>query len=507
MGRAWSVIEHGCARLPLAAKRAWAILLAGVIFLIDSLSSLDVAIAVLYIMVILMSVELFSRRGLLRVACLCIGLTLIAFFISHGLDWDDESFGRGLISLAAILIAALLALKSSTAKSKLREQVWLLNRSEAFLSGAQRLSLTGSIGFLVPCAQMYWSEQACRIFEFDSATTPTLEQMVSRIHPDDRERFQGAFRQVCASREPLEVEFRLVLAGGRCKNLRMLAQQYEDAGRQSEFVGALMDVTATRLAEEALHRSQTELAHITRVTTLGELAASIAHEVNQPLAAVITDAESGLRWLNRAEPDYQEVRRVIERVVIQAQRAGDVVKKVRALSRKTACEHDALNLGDVVEESVSLLRREIERHHVTLQVEADGPLACVSGDRVQLQQVIINLLVNAMQSMAGYCAREKTLHLRLSTLPGGDVAMAVRDSGPGISAAHLPNLFEPFFTTKPNGMGMGLSICRSIIEAHGGRIWASSEGGEGAVFNISLPVSTQSVEFNEVPDEILIPVN
>lgn len=503
----WSVIDHGCAQLPLSAKRVGAILLAGVIFLIDSLSSLDVAIAVLYIMVILICVELFSRRGLLRVAYLCIGLTLIAFFVSHGRDWDDESCGRGLISLAAIFIAALLALKSNAAKSKLQEQVWLLNRSEAFLSGAQRLSLTGSIGFLVPCAQMYWSEQACRIFEFDSAMTPTLDQMVSRIHPDDRERFRAAFQDVCASREPLEVEFRLVLDAGRSKSLRMLAQQYEDAGRQSEFVGALMDVTATRLAEEALHRSQTELAHITRVTTLGELAASIAHEVNQPLAAVITDAESGLRWLNRPEPDYQEVRMVIERVVVQAQRAGEVVKKVRALSRKTACENDALNFRDVVEESVSLLRREIERYRITLKVEMGEAVASVNGDRVQLQQVIINLLVNAMQSMAGHGAGEKTVHLRLSTLPGGEVSMAIRDSGPGISAANLPNLFEPFFTTKPNGMGMGLSICRSIIEAHGGRIWASGEAGEGAIFNISLPVSTQSVELNEVPAKSLNPVN
>lgn len=503
----WSVIDHGCAQLPLSAKRAGAILLSGGIFLIDSLSSLDVAIAVLYIMVILISVELFSRRGLLRVAYLCIGLTLIAFFVSHGLDWDDESCGRGLISLAAIFIAALLALKSSSAKSKLQEQVWLLNRSEAFLSGAQRLSLTGSIGFLVPCAQMYWSEQACRIFEFDSATTPTLEQMVSRIHPDDRERFSAAFQDVCASREPLEVEFRLVLPHGRGKNLRMLAQQYEDSGRESQFVGALMDVTATRLAEEALHRSQTQLAHITRVTTLGELAASIAHEVNQPLAAVITDAESGLRWLNRPEPDYQEVRMVIERVVIQAQRAGEVVKKVRALSRKTACENDALNLREVVEESVSLLRREIERHRVELQVEMPDALPSVSGDRVQLQQVIINLLVNAMQSMASQTAKEKALHLRLSTSPSGDVSMAIRDSGPGISMATLPNLFEPFFTTKPDGMGMGLSICRSIIETHGGRIWASSEAGKGAIFNVSLPASTQLIELNEVPANSSIPVD
>ena len=474
-------------QLSLTVKRVGAIFIAILIFLIDSLSTLDVAIAVLYIVVILICVDLFSRKFLLPIACVCIGLTLIGFYFSHGLECDDESCGRGGISLCAIFIAALLALKSSSAKSNLRKQVKLLNRSEAFLAGAQRLSLTGSIGFSAPYTGMYWSQEARRIFEFVGAGQPTLAQMIEVIHPDDRQRFKTAFDEVIDTGIPLEMDFRLLMSSGESKCLRMLAQQYSDDGRYSEFVGALMDVTAARLGEEALHRSQADLAHITRITTLGELAASIAHEVNQPLAAVITDAESGLRWLSRPEPNVLEVRNVIERVITQAQRAGDVVKKVRALSRKNTSQHEALDLKEVYDESISLVRREIEHYRVDLQAQVDPEIPTVSGDRVQLQQVIINLVMNAMQSMANHSTRDRRVVVHFKRSDAGDLDLSIRDSGPGIATKDLASLFEPFFTTKPKGMGMGLSICRSIVESHGGCISAHSMLGQGATFDIRLP--------------------
>jgi C4-dicarboxylate-specific signal transduction histidine kinase len=277
---------------------------------------------------------------------------------------------------------------------------------------------------------------------------------------------------------------------GRTKHVRMLAREVEDGAGHREYVGALMDVTTAKNAEEALHRSQSDLAHITRVTTLGELAASIAHEVNQPLAAVITNAEAGLRWLNREVPDVGEVRAAIERAKSQAHRASEVIRRIRALSRKTDPQNVSLDLPEVIEESIALVQREIQRQRVTLSVQIDEPLPAVRGDRIQLQQVIINLIMNAVQAMAASPDGRRDVFVHLRHTEGEGVVLQIRDSGPGIDALNMPSLFDPFFTTKANGMGMGLSICRSIIESHGGRIWADSEPGQGAVLSFALPEET-----------------
>lgn len=477
-----------CPLLAPWLMRLGAVLITLIIFLIDSLSSLDIAIAVLYIVVILISVDLFSRKGVLIVACGSGLLTLIAYVVAHGAEFWTPAFGRCLVSLVAIAIAAFLALKNKAGKDELQEQVRLLHRSEAFLAGAQRLSETGSIGLEMPGVAMYWSDEARRILEFDASTHPSLPGMLERTHAEDRELLRSIIEQADAGTANLAAEFRLRMLDGRTKYVRMLAQEVEDSAGHREYVGALMDVTTAKNAEEALHRSQTDLAHITRVTTLGELAASIAHEVNQPLAAVITNAEAGLRWLNREVPDTGEVRAAIERAMSQAHRASEVIRRIRALSRKTDPLNVSLELPEVFEESIALVQREIKRQRVTLTVEIDDPIPTVRGDRIQLQQVIINLIMNAVQAMSAVkdARRDLRVYLRHSAEKG--VVLDIQDSGPGIAEQNMTSLFDPFFTTKPNGMGMGLSICRSIIESHGGRIWATSEQGQGATLSFSLPV-------------------
>jgi C4-dicarboxylate-specific signal transduction histidine kinase len=253
-----------------------------------------------------------------------------------------------------------------------------------------------------------------------------------------------------------------------------------------------MDVTATRLSQEALHKAQSELAHVSRVITLGELAASVAHEVNQPLAAIVTNGGASLRWLKRSPPEIDEARSSLQHMISDAKRAGDVIHRIRTLSRNVEPERVQLDLNHVIDEVVKLIDREVVSHRVSLRLDLATDLPPVRGDRVQLQQVIINFLVNGIQAMAAVDERGRELMVRSRRAAGHQALVAVQDSGTGIDPENAGRLFDAFFTTKPNGMGLGLSICRSIIEAHGGRLWASRNVGPGATFQFTLPPHAES---------------
>jgi signal transduction histidine kinase len=246
-----------------------------------------------------------------------------------------------------------------------------------------------------------------------------------------------------------------------------------------------------RTRREQLQQAQAELAHVTRVTTLGELTASIAHEVNQPLAAIITNGETSLRFLGRDPPRIDKVRDALSSMIGDGKRASEIVQRVRALAKKSEPQMARLTVNTLVKETITLVRREIAKHSVALRLEFAPGLPEVLGDRVQLQQVIINLMINSIQAMDAIDdrSRELVIHTRLDEL--GRALVSVQDSGAGIDPANATRLFDPFFTTKPNGMGMGLSICRTIIEAHGGRLWASGNAGPGATFQFSLPAISE----------------
>jgi NO-binding membrane sensor protein with MHYT domain len=245
-------------------------------------------------------------------------------------------------------------------------------------------------------------------------------------------------------------------------------------------------------AEEALRQAQSDLAHVTRVTTLGELTASIAHEVNQPLAAVVTNAEACLRWLDRGTPNLDEARRALERIIEDGNRAGEVIRHLRALSSKTETEKAPLDINDVVNEVIALVQHQLLSHRVSLRTELAPALPMVLADRVQLQQVIINLVINGIEAMQPVTDRPRELVIRSHLVEAQQVLVVVKDCGVGISAENADQLFNAFFTTKSSGMGMGLSICRSIIEAHGGRLSGSGDVGPGATFQFALPVCTQT---------------
>lgn len=237
--------------------------------------------------------------------------------------------------------------------------------------------------------------------------------------------------------------------------------------------------------EESLRNSRMQLAHVTRVTTLGELAASIAHEVNQPLAAISANGEAALRWLRRQQPDPQEVEHALQRMLANTCRASEVIRRIRALARKSDATFAQVDLAGIVHDCAALLQRELASHGATLLVDVADGLPPVAGDRVQLQQVLINLLMNGMQAME---PRGGTLWLSLApaSMTGGGVRITVTDEGPGIPEDGCGRLFEPFYSTKQDGMGMGLPICRSIVETHGGRI-AAVPGSPGATLEITLP--------------------
>ena len=361
-----------------------------------------------------------------------------------------------------------------------------LRRSEAYLSEAQKLSQTGSFGWDVPSGKIRWSDEAYRIFDYYRTIEPSIALVLERTHPDDRASLQRLLKRVCSDRQNWSVEHRLLMPDGSVKHIHVVAHATSEAANGLEYVGALMDVTDAKHAEEALHQAQAELAHVTRVTTLGELTASIAHEVNQPLAAVVTNGEACLRWLGNEPPDLEEARGAVARIIRDGNRASEVVRRLRALTKKTDPQKTPLDINDVVHDVVALVQREVLSHRVRLRFNLDADLPPVFGDRVQLQQVIINLMMNGIEAMVGVTERPRELLIRSRRHEGGHVLVAVQDSGIGINSEHLDRLFTAFFTTKTDGMGMGLSICRSIVEAHGGEMWVSPNDGPGATFQFTI---------------------
>jgi signal transduction histidine kinase len=283
-------------------------------------------------------------------------------------------------------------------------------------------------------------------------------------------------------------EYRLQMPDGRIKHIHVVARAVRNEAGDLDFVGAVMDVTAIRLAERELYRTRTDLAHATRVTILGELTATIAHEVNQPLGAVMYNAAGCLNWLNCDPPDMNEAHAALERIVRDCDRASEVVRRIRSLAKKADTKMAPLNLNEVLSETLTFVQHELLSYRVALRVENAGALLLVLADKVQLQQVMLNLILNGVEAMQSISDRPRELVIRSEQDEAQQVRVTVTDCGVGFSADSVDRLFNTFFTTKSSGMGMGLSICRSIIELHGGRIWAEPNVPHGATIQFTLPL-------------------
>ncbi len=364
-----------------------------------------------------------------------------------------------------------------------------LRRSEAYLAEAQRLSLTGSFLWRPDTGAITWSEETYRIFELDPAVQPTMELVCQRIHPEDLAFFQQTAERGAAEGKDFAFEHRLQLEDGSIKHLQIVAHRVQRESLDDvEFVGAVMDVTARKRSEEALDKVRLDLAHVARVSSLGQMAASIAHEINQPLAGIVINGNASLRWLAGETPNLPEAREATRRIVRDGQRAGDVITRLRSLFQRRGQLKEQLSMNEIVQEVIAITRGEVLKGGATIRTQMTDDLPPITGDRVQLQQLVLNLIMNAVEAMSGVQGRSR--EVVISTRGENDeVLVLVQDSGVGLDPEGKDKIFDAFNTSKSGGMGMGLAISRSIAEQHGGRLWAVPNDGPGATFMFTIPLN------------------
>lgn len=369
-----------------------------------------------------------------------------------------------------------------------------LRRSEAFLAEGQRLSQTGSYSWRVATDEITWSEQLYRIFEFEVGVPVTLELVRTRVYPGDVSLLEKIkIDQARGDRNDFEWPYRLRMPDGSIKYLHAVAHATRDQDGELEYIAAVQDVTQRRLSEEALAKARSELAHVSRISSLGVLTASIAHEVNQPLSGILTNASTCLRMLAADPPNVEGARETARRTIRDANRASDVITRLRALFTKKDTATELVDLNEATREVIALSSSELQRSHVILRLELADDRPAVTGDRVQLQQVILNLLRNAVDSMNGIDDRPRKLVIRTERDECDGVRLTVQDAGVGFEPQAVNRLFEAFYSTRSGGMGIGLSVSRSIIESHHGRLWAALNDGPGATFSFVIPQRPEGV--------------
>ena len=618
-----------------AGLRFWSAVLAVAVFLVDVLTPLEGAVAVLYVVAILLAAKTNRREDTVVAAAGCVVLTVVAYLLSHDLESIASPAVRVLVSLAAIGITTLLALQNHAATKRLAAQARLLNLSHDMIFVRDR---GGVITFWNKTAEQAYGWSA------DEALGQLADKLLQTTYPDRREtietglldtgRWEGRVQQRTKDGAVLTVDARWALQHDRLgkpvgvlethtdvtdrvaahsalvqseqryrrmfdasrigvveenwSDLRAALQSLDTAGEalrdylaqhpdfvrharqlakitdvnpalqvmvgasgisdfmenidrllsenDRNFLGALIafaegepfyegetevvrldgsklpvmftitfpsgpdgdrnvlafvvDITERQQAQDALLAAQAELAHAARVATLGELTASIAHEVNQPLAAIVTGGEAGLRWLRREVPNLDEAAATIVQIVAAGRRASEIVARIRTFLKKAPAQQDRIDIAEIIEEAALLVARELTNDDVVLTFEIEHGLKPIRGDRIQLQQVLVNLLVNAGQAMSDQPG-SRTVKLRASAVDGEYLAITVQDSGPGIRPEDMPRLFDAFFTTKHGGMGMGLAICRTTVEAHGGQLSVESAPGAGATFRLTLPYARE----------------
>ena len=365
-----------------------------------------------------------------------------------------------------------------------------LRRSESYLAEAQRLSHTGTIVFSAT-GPVYWSEESYQLWGLDPLQgLPDLDTVLQRIHPDDRDRVHKQVFEALNQRGKYEIEFRMVLPEGTVKHLESVGHSLLSSAGELEMVATHIDVTERKRAQEErkrLRELELELARMNRLSIMGELTASLSHEILHPIATVRNNARAALRFLDMNPPDMAEVREAFSSIVRDADRSRDIVDRVRDHIKKAPPRKELFNLNEAIDEVIVMVRDAIERNRISVGARLMRGMIPVRGDRVQLQQVVLNLILNSVEAMSSVEEGARELSISTKQDQTGDILVAVQDSGPGIDPENLERVFAAFYTTKASGLGMGLSICRSIVAAHGGRLWAEIMRPRGTMFQFTLP--------------------
>ncbi|MDR6632638.1 signal transduction histidine kinase [Phyllobacterium sp. 1468] len=496
---------------------------AAAVFIIDTFTSIESAVAVFYVIVMLMASDFLTRRGIVAGGALCAALCVTSYFVSHGVDDDLATFLRLVGSLSALAITTALLFKNETSRLELlashnqtrrseyryrsifqqsRIALWeqdltelktLLDRLRA--DGVTDIAKYARNNPRFPAA----CTSAIRTVAVNEATLEILGNIthdqalgpIGRFIPHDCPALFGFVKAFFEGQRRYEAKGRIRDSHGN-ESVVLLAVEFpEDQTGLDRIVVGLVDLTQHEAAQATMMAAQTELARASRASTVGALSASIAHELNQPLGALLMNAEACLRWLRRDPPDLAAAGKAAERMMRDGQRASEIVKTTKAMLARTPVATEKIDLAPLVEETKALLEYELDRQSVSLEVRTGAKLPPVPAAKSELQQVLINLITNAMQAMQEARSPTREIAVKLASAGHSHVSISVSDTGPGISPDSLDKVFAPYFTTKPAGMGMGLAICKSTIEARGGKLSVRNNDGAGATFQIVLPVGIE----------------
>jgi PAS domain S-box-containing protein len=468
--------KNKCARVIIVSL---CIVLIIIIFVIDTFSTWDIAIAVLYVIVVLLASMVSSKRYYVFITqALCSFLTLLGFLVSHGPNLESASFGRCLVSISAIGITAFLASRNQSINQSLKDHLTLIsNTHDAIIV----CNLEGQIqSWSLGAERLYgWKEKDVTGQDVKTLlkvrSDPDISTLITHLL-DTKEQWEGELIETCNDGSEIIVKSRWSL--------------WIDNGKPIAIIAANNDITDAKKAEDDLFETKAQLAHITRITTLGELAASIAHEVNQPLAAIAANGSACQRWIDRDVPDLIEAKLAISRIRADANRAHKIISRLRRLSCKAESTTTDADIIALLNDTLNIMHGELRKNKIKI-IKSYSTIPFVRCDPIQIQQVIINLFINAIHAISSNEQSSRELLITVIPRDQHDILVSIKDSGPGITSEKLDVIFNPFFTTKPDGMGMGLSICRSIVEAHRGRIWVDTSS-MGATFSFSLNVSESS---------------
>jgi two-component system sensor kinase FixL len=454
--------------------------IAAAMFVVDANTPAELAVSVLYVTVVLLAARFWRTRGVLLVSVGCMALTVVAFLVAPASVSDSTAaFNTGL-SILANGVTTFLVLRGQAADAALRERASLLDLThDSIFSRGMNDAIT------------YWNRGAEELYGWKRAEAigKVPHQLLETTFPAPRDDIYAELVRMGRWEGELVHKKR---DGTRVVVDSRWSLQRDTQGKPAAILETTTDITERKKAQESLRQAQADLARVNRVMLLGEMTASIAHEVNQPIAAAVTNAGTCLHWLAAQPPEMEKARQALDRIVRDAKRASEVIARIRALVKKVPPRRDFLNINEAIFEVIALTQSELPRNRVTLQTRLSSDLPLVPADRVQLQQVILNLIVNAIEAMSDMDDRPRELTVGSGGGDSNDVFVEVQDSGPGLDPANLEPVFQSFHTTKPDGMGMGLAISRSIVEAHGGRLWAAPNQPHGAVFRFTLPVEEES---------------